>query len=208
MNRFHALWFCLTLMVVTVMPGRAAASDVEPLPIEDTHTKQVLFVLNPTQTPVTAFQLVSYDKDDPQVAEIRALLGDTQGIRKVLMEDVASSEQAKADLPVFTVESLLNNYLVATYRSVDEANSALERLGRSSLILSATRNLRLGTLHHRIWGECKSCFSFTTQRLTRSFSYRHPKLASHRASATRRIKLRSVGYFRTESNGREGQYRV
>lgn len=141
MKPVRSVWRCLTFLILLCIANAALAAEAEPPPLKDTYLRQILFVLNPLQTPVTALQIVTYEKADPQVQEILELLGDAEGIRKVLAEDLTVGDQTKASQTEYTVESLLNNYLVATYPSSDEANAALERLARSSLILSATRNM-------------------------------------------------------------------
>jgi len=115
-----------------------------PLGAEDTKViqRQILIVPNPSRTSVTGVQIAAQEKENAEVARFLELIGPAIGIRKILVNNIAApSGGEKAAVTEPAVETLLENYLLATYESVDDATRALDRLQQSELVLSAAPNI-------------------------------------------------------------------
>jgi len=132
----------LGLVAFALAPGLAHAAEAGPDKPEETYRRQLLLVLDPLQTSVTALQIVSNDPSDPEVSKILDVIGPNEGIRKVLIDDLSSEVTQKADRPALSVESLLSNYMVVTYETLDEAARAIQRLKQFALVLNVQPNVR------------------------------------------------------------------
>ena len=76
------------------------------------------------------------------MSKILDVIGPNEGIRKVLIDDLSSEVTQKADRPALSVESLLSNYMVVTYETLDDAARAIQRLKQFALVLNVQPNVR------------------------------------------------------------------